>query len=113
MPNIFFYPQKFILPNGLSVQASSGQSILDIALENNIAMEHACEKSCACCTCHCIIRKGFNSLSECSEEEDDLLDKAWGLEKYSRLGCQACIGNDDIEVEIPLYSVHYINEMKK
>lgn len=113
MPNIFFYPQKFILPKGLSVKASAGQSILDVALENNIPMEHACEKSCACCTCHCIVRKGFNSLSTCLEAEEDLLDKAWGLEQNSRLGCQAYIGKDDLEIEIPLYSVHYINNMNK
>lgn len=110
MPNIFFYPQKFILPNGLSVVALPGKTILDIALENNIPMEHACEKSCACCTCHCIIRKGFYSLSKCLEKEEDLLDKAWGLEKYSRLGCQAKLGKKDIEVEIPLYSVNHAND---
>lgn len=108
MPNVFFYPHKLILPNGLLVQGKTGKTILDIALLNNINMEHACEKSCACCTCHCIIRKGFFSLSPCQEKEEDLLDKAWGLEKYSRLGCQARLGQEDIEVEIPLYHVNHV-----
>ncbi|VFP79392.1 ISC system 2Fe-2S type ferredoxin [Buchnera aphidicola] len=110
MPKIVFYPQKFILPKGLSVKGKTGETILDIALSNKIKMEHACEKSCACCTCHCIIRKGFYSLSKCEEKEEDLLDKAWGLEKFSRLGCQARLGTKDIEVEIPIYNVNYVNE---
>ncbi|ABJ90841.1 ISC system 2Fe-2S type ferredoxin [Buchnera aphidicola] len=112
MPNIFFYPQKFILPKGLKVTGNTGDSILDVALKNNIKMEHACEKSCACCTCHCIIRKGFSSLSKCYEKEEDLLDKAWGLERNSRLGCQARLGTKDIEVEIPLYHVNRSSEKK-
>ncbi|VFP77979.1 ISC system 2Fe-2S type ferredoxin [Buchnera aphidicola] len=110
MPKVIFYPHKFILPKGLSVQGKTGETILDIALFNKIKMEHACEKSCACCTCHCIIRKGFSSLSPCQENEEDLLDKAWGLEKYSRLGCQARLGKESIEVEIPLYHVNHVNE---
>ncbi|VFP85143.1 2Fe-2S ferredoxin [Buchnera aphidicola (Cinara splendens)] len=110
MPKVIFYPHKFILPEGLSVQGKTGETILDIALFNKIKMEHACEKSCACCTCHCIIRQGFYSLSPCQEKEEDLLDKAWGLEKYSRLGCQARLGKEDVEVEIPLYHVNHVNE---
>ncbi|WP_343126546.1 ISC system 2Fe-2S type ferredoxin [Buchnera aphidicola] len=106
MPKIFFYPHKILLPIGITVISVPGKSILDIALENKINIEHACEKSCACCTCHCIIRKGFNSLSICQEKEEDLLDKAWGLEKYSRLACQAKIGISDISVEIPLYTLN-------
>ncbi|CUR53366.1 ISC system 2Fe-2S type ferredoxin [Buchnera aphidicola] len=106
MPKIFFYPHKILLPFGAVISAKPGQSILNVALENHINIEHACEQSCACCTCHCIIRKGFNSLSICLENEEDLLDKAWGLEKYSRLACQAKLGEEDIEVEIPIYNLH-------
>lgn len=112
MPSIFFYPHKIIIPKGLTVYAKKGESILDIALSNNIQIDHACEKSCACCTCHCIIRKGFFSLSECTEQEEDLLDKAWGLERFSRLSCQTKIGIENIEVEIPFYNVNYVNEKK-
>lgn len=106
MPKVFFYPNPLIIPKGLLVTAKTGTSILDIALNNNIKMEHACEKSCACCTCHCIIKKGFFSLSKCLEKEEDLLDKAWGLEQYSRLGCQAKLGKKNIEVYIPIYNIN-------
>ncbi len=73
----------------LFCEANSGETILDAALRNGIEIEHACERSCACTTCHCIVREGFDSLPESSEQEDDMLDKAWGLEPESRLSCQA------------------------
>ncbi|QCI20721.1 ISC system 2Fe-2S type ferredoxin [Buchnera aphidicola (Brachycaudus cardui)] len=110
MPKIIFLPHKIILPNGAKLQAKEGETILNVALRNHIKLEHACEQSCACSTCHCIIRKGFLSLSGWSEKEDDILDKAWGLESESRLSCQAIIGNMDIEVEIPLYNINSITE---
>ncbi|QCI17971.1 ISC system 2Fe-2S type ferredoxin [Buchnera aphidicola (Acyrthosiphon lactucae)] len=110
MPKVLFLPHKIILPQGGEFKAIEGETILSVALRNNIQLEHACEKSCACSTCHCIIRKGFFSLSGWSEKEDDILDKAWGLESESRLSCQAIIGTVDIEVEIPLYSVNYVTE---
>jgi 2Fe-2S ferredoxin len=110
MPKVLFLPHKIILPQGGEFDAKKGETILEIALKNNIKLEHACEQSCACSTCHCVIRKGFLSLSGWSEKEDDILDKAWGLEPESRLSCQAIIGNDDIEVEIPLYTVNYARD---
>ncbi|MBZ2279758.1 ISC system 2Fe-2S type ferredoxin, partial [Buchnera aphidicola] len=103
---ILFLPHKIILPEGKKVQAKKGQTILNIALENKIFIEHACEKSCACSTCHCIIKVGFTSVTGWSEQEEDVLDKAWGLSDYSRLSCQAIIGDSDLEVEIPLYTVN-------
>lgn len=72
--------------------------------------EHACEKSCACTTCHCIVREGFDSLPESSEEEDDMLDKAWGLEPESRLSCQARVTDDDLVIEIPRYTINHARE---
>lgn len=110
MPKVFFLPHKIILPKGRECIAKTGQTILNVALQNNIHIEHACEKSCACSTCHCIIRKGFSSLSGWSEKEDDILDKAWGLESESRLSCQAIIGDIDIEVEIPLYNINHVTD---
>lgn len=107
---IIFLPHKLILPKGKIVISKSGISILDIALSNKINMDHACEKSCACSTCHCVIKKGFNSLSKIKEKEEDLLDKAWGLTEYSRLACQAIVGYEDLEIEIPFYSVNYVKE---
>jgi 2Fe-2S ferredoxin len=83
---------------------------LDVALENGIGIEHACEKSCACTTCHIIVREGFDSLDESDEVEDDLLDKAWGLEPDSRLGCQVIIKDEDLVVEIPKYTINHASE---
>ena len=110
MPQIIFLPHKELCPDGAVIEAPSGKSVLDVALENGIGIEHACEKSCACTTCHIIVREGFDSLNESDEVEDDLLDKAWGLEPESRLGCQAIIKDEDLVVEIPKYTVNQVSE---
>jgi len=85
-------------------------SILDVMLGHGVNLEHACGGNCACTTCHVIIREGFDSLAESEEKEDDLLDKAWGLEPTSRLSCQAKVGNSDLVVEIPKYTINYERE---
>ena len=79
-------------------------------LDNDIKIEHACELSCACTTCHVIVRKGFNSLDIATEEEEDMLDKAWGLESESRLSCQVVIENEELEVELPKYTINMVSE---
>jgi len=94
----------------ITVQANPGESILDVALRNNLEIEHACEMSCACTTCHIVVTKGFDSLEEASEREEDLLDKAWGLTPKSRLGCQAIVAEEDLEVEVPKYTVNQVSE---
>ncbi|CAL4324768.1 ISC system 2Fe-2S type ferredoxin [Buchnera aphidicola] len=103
MCKIIFLPHKILIPKGAKFSINIGETILDIALKNKINMQHACEKSCACSTCHCIIRKGYDSLSKITEKEDDVLDKAYNVEYYSRLSCQAKIISleKNIEVEIP------------
>lgn len=110
MPVIQFLPHQDICPEGKTVEVPSGESILDAALRNGIDLEHACEKSCACTTCHVIVRKGFDSLEESTENEDDMLDKAWGLEPESRLGCQALVADEDLVVEIPKYTINMVSE---
>jgi 2Fe-2S ferredoxin len=110
MPNITFLPHEVICPNGAALEAEPGESILDAALRNQIPIEHACEKSCACTTCHVIVREGFDSLALTEEQEEDYLDKAWGLEPESRLGCQARVGADDLLVEIPKYTINMVSE---
>ena len=90
--------------------AESGQSICDALLENDIEIEHACEMSCACTTCHVVVREGFESLEPSDELEDDMLDKAWGLEPNSRLSCQAMIADQDLVVELPRYTVNHARE---
>ena len=110
MPQIIFLPHEEICPEGAVIEAETGTTICDAALANGIEIEHACEKSCACTTCHVVIREGFDSLEESTEEEDDLLDKAWGLEPESRLSCQAEVGSTDLVVEIPKYTINMVSE---
>jgi len=92
------------------IEAEPGVSICDAALANGIEIEHACEKSCACTTCHVIVREGLDSLEEADDAEEDLLDKAWGLEPESRLSCQALVGEEDLVIEIPKYTINMVSE---
>jgi len=110
MPTIKILPHPEYCPNGAEVSAPAGTSICEALLDNHIPIEHACEMSCACTTCHVIVRQGFNSLAPSEEEEDDLLDKAWGLTPLSRLGCQAILAQQDLVIEIPKYSINHAKE---
>lgn len=110
MTKLTIKPHPKFCPDGLTIEVEPGTSILDAALSHGVNIEHACEKSCACTTCHVIVRKGYNSLETPSEREDDLLDKAWGLEPQSRLSCQAIVEDEDLEIEIPKYSINQISE---
>jgi len=110
MPQIIFLPNAEHCPGGKIIEAETGESILDAALRNGVEIEHACEKSCACTTCHVIVREGFDSLEPADELEDDYLDKAWGLEADSRLSCQAIVANADLVVEIPKYTINMVSE---
>jgi 2Fe-2S ferredoxin len=110
MPQIIFLPHEEICPQGAVIEVESGTTICDAALANGIEIEHACEKSCACTTCHVYVREGFDSLEESDENEDDLLDKAWGLEPDSRLSCQAELADQDLVIEIPKYTINMVSE---
>jgi 2Fe-2S ferredoxin len=110
MPQIIFLPNAAHCPDGKVIEAETGESILDAALRNGVELEHACEKSCACTTCHVIVREGFNSLEPSDELEDDYLDKAWGLEADSRLSCQAIVADADLVIEIPRYTINMVSE---
>lgn len=110
MPKIIILPHDELCPEGAVLEANEGETVLDVALKHGIAIEHACEKSCACTTCHIVIREGFDSLEESDELEDDMLDKAWGLEPESRLGCQARMAKQDLVVEIPKYTLNLASE---
>ncbi|MCE2570807.1 ISC system 2Fe-2S type ferredoxin [Motilimonas eburnea] len=110
MPKVIFLPHEELCPDGLAIDANQGDNVLEIALRNGIHIEHACEKSCACTTCHVIIREGFDSLEESDELEDDMLDKAWGLEAESRLSCQIEVADEDLVVDIPKYTVNIVSE---
>ena len=110
MPQIIFLPHEEICPEGAVIEAETGMTICDAALKQGIDIEHACEKSCACTTCHIIVREGFNSITEATEVEEDLLDKAWGMEPESRLSCQAMVTDVDLVVEIPKYTINMVSE---
>lgn len=110
MPKITVLPHADLCPAGASFEVEPGVSICDALLDRHIDIEHACEKSCACTTCHVIVRQGFNSLAPSEEEEDDLLDKAWGLTSVSRLSCQALVAQADLTVEIPKYTINHARE---
>ncbi len=110
MTKLIFLPHEELCPDGAMFEVEPGMTICDAALKNGIEIEHACEKSCACTTCHIYIREGFDELTESTEEEDDLLDKAWGLEPDSRLSCQALVGDTDLIIEIPKYTINMVSE---
>jgi 2Fe-2S ferredoxin len=112
MPKITVLPHPQLCPEGASVQAQTGKSILDNLLQSGIDVEHACEKSCACTTCHVIVREGLDSLPDAEEKEEDMLDKAWGLEPTSRLSCQAVVQDGDLVIEIPKYTINMVSEGK-
>ena len=110
MTKLIFLPHEEICPEGAMIEVEQGVTICDAAMENGIEIEHACEKSCACTTCHVIVREGLDSLEEANEAEDDMLDKAWGLEPESRLSCQAVVGDKDLVIEIPKYTINMVSE---
>jgi len=110
MPQIIILPHEEICPEGIAFETEPGITICDAALKHDVDIEHACEKSCACTTCHVYIREGLSSLNESTEDEDDLLDKAWGLEPDSRLSCQTVVGERDLVVEIPKYTINMVSE---
>jgi ferredoxin, 2Fe-2S len=113
MTQLTVLPHDALCPEGATIEAAPGTSVCDALLANGIEIEHACEKSCACTTCHVIVREGFDGLEPPTDKEDDLLDKAWGLELTSRLSCQARIGAEPITVEIPKYTINHASETKR
>jgi 2Fe-2S ferredoxin len=112
MPTITVLPHEEFCPEGALIEARPGMSICDNLLQNGIEIEHACEKSCACTTCHVVIREGFDTLVPSEEKEDDLLDRAWGLEPSSRLSCQTIMPGNDLVIEIPKYTINMVSEGK-
>jgi len=110
MPKLIVLPHQELCPEGDVIEAKSGDSICDTLLKNHIDIEHACDKVCACTTCHVIVREGFDTLPPSDDLEDDMLDMAWGLSPKSRLSCQSIIQNDDITIEIPKYTINLAKE---
>lgn len=103
-------PHETICPDGAEFEATKGVSICDNLLQHHVEIEHACEKVAACTTCHVIVRKGYKSLNEISDQEEDLLDMAWGLTSHSRLSCQAIVADEDLTIEMPKYTKNHASE---
>jgi 2Fe-2S ferredoxin len=110
MPQIVVLPHPVLCPDGAVIDAKAGVSLCDALLNSHVDIEHACEKSCACTTCHVIVREGFAALNEATDTEEDLLDKAWGLEANSRLSCQVILNTEDLVIEIPKYTINQVSE---
>jgi 2Fe-2S ferredoxin len=112
-------PKVTFLPAGKTVEFESGklpykdhglpESLLDIALNCGVHLEHACGGNNACTTCHVVVKQGEENLSEMQEDEMDRLDTAADLTLHSRLGCQ-CVVKGDVVVEIPAWNRNYISE---
>lgn len=110
MTQIVVLPNESLCPDGTVIEAEPGESICQALLRNHVEIEHACEMSCACTTCHVVVREGYDSLEDPDELEDDYLDMAWGLEPDSRLSCQAIVADQDLVVEIPRYTINMVSE---
>jgi len=111
MPKLTILPHPDVCPEGKVIaDAPTGVSICRVMLDHHVELEHACELSCACTTCHVVVREGYASLDDASDDEEDLLDKAWGLSPTSRLSCQAKIAQVDLVVEIPRYTINHAKE---
>jgi 2Fe-2S ferredoxin len=110
MPQIIILPHPELCPEGAVIEVKSGETICNAMLANDVDIEHACEMSNACTTCHIYVREGFDSLPESDEIEDDMLDKAWGLDPDSRLSCQSIVADTDLVVEIPKYTINQVSE---
>jgi len=110
MPHITILPHEEICPDGTSFEAPAGTLLSDALAQHGVEIEHACDRACVCTTCHVIVRRGFDTLRAASDDEEDQLGKAWGLEAHSRLSCQVKIGQADLEVEIPRYTLNFARE---
>lgn len=111
MATIKVLPHEELCPTGITFEATPGTSLCQALLDHGVEIEHACAMSCACTTCHVVIREGFDELNESSDIEDDLLDMAWGLEPESRLSCQVKLEPDtELVVQIPKYTINHAKE---
>jgi 2Fe-2S ferredoxin len=110
MPKITVLPHPEYAPDGASIQVADATTICDALLEQGIEIEHACGKVGACTTCHVVVTQGVHSLNPVNDNEEDMLDRAWGLHPHSRLSCQAIVGTSDLVVDIPTYSINHAKE---
>lgn len=110
MPIIKVLPHEQLCPQGKEFEVAEGAQLCKALLDNHIEIEHACEMSCACTTCHVVVKEGFASLNASDDDEDDLLDMAWGLTPQSRLSCQVKVASKNLTIELPKYTINHARE---
>jgi len=103
-------PPPELCPAGLVFDARQGRKLVDELLAQGVAIEHACEKVCACATCHVHVRSGAEFLARADEEEEDQLDDAWGLDAQSRLSCCVKVKGAALVIELPRYTKNHARE---
>ena len=110
MPTVTVLPHETLVPEGAHFEVEPGKSLCQQLLDHGIEIEHACGMVAACTTCHVIVRQGYAQLAPADENEDDMLDKAWGLTATSRLSCQIATVPVDLTVELPKYTINLARE---
>lgn len=103
-------PHDELCPTGLRFEARPGRKLVDELLAHGVAIEHACEKVCACATCHVHLREGAEFLAGADDEEEDQLDDAWGIDAQSRLACCVKVKGPALVVELPRYTKNHARE---
>ena len=88
--------------------AAAGESVLDVALNNGIQLQHNCGGVCGCSTCHIYVDKGMDDLPEISDKEEDFIDRAIGPRINSRLACQCVLPNEQLEVVVTIPPQHFL-----
>ena len=99
MPFVTILPNEKLCPQGAKIEVKTGEKLAQSLNKAGINLPHACEYNCACATCHVIVKEGFESLGEPSDDEYDQLDNAFGATSESRLACQTVMGDKDITIE--------------
>jgi 2Fe-2S ferredoxin len=110
MTRVQVLPHPQLCPQGLEFEARQGRKLVDELLAQGIAIEHACEKVCACATCHVHLREGGDAVVAADDEEEDQLDDAWGLDAQSRLSCCVRVRGPLLVVELPRYTKNHARE---
>jgi 2Fe-2S ferredoxin len=103
-------PHPELCPLGMVFEARQGRKLVDELLAHGVAVEHACEKVCACSTCHVHLRSGAEFVAARDEEEEDQLDAAWGVDAQSRLACCVRVRGAALVVELPKFSRNHARE---
>lgn len=103
-------PHPELCPEGVEFEARAGRKLVDELLAHGVEIEHACEKVCACATCHVHLREGADFVAAADDEEEDQLDDAWGVDAQSRLACCVKVKGPALVVELPRYSKNHARE---